>query len=90
MRLLIGLSRQDLAGLQLHILVECWNRIITSNTRRNKYHKEFTERERATIGLYKRKADKWLLVTGFPEEVSMRPETLKLLEKAVRFFAENY
>jgi len=78
-------------AFQFGCMVEMWDKVVgraACGSRRRKYHAEFTEAERRTIGEWHARFHRWELVTGLPDEVLIRkPSTVHLLQRAIRFFA---
>lgn len=70
------------------VIVEAWDRLKGSGSKRRRYQAEFTEAERKLISSYYRKFYRWYLVTGTPDKVMLSLDTLNLLQRAVNFFAE--
>lgn len=69
------------------VIVEGWEKAKCGRQRR-RYLAEFTEAERNLLGRYHHKFYRWHLVTGTPQRVLLRLQTLHLLQRAVNFFAE--
>lgn len=67
------------------VIVEMWNKA-KSGRQRRLYLQEFTEAERKKIATYYARFYRWHLVTGTPDKVSCRLDTLQLLQRAVNFF----
>lgn len=86
MRMKVSLYRNEINQLQYPVVVEMWKHISFSGSKQRKYHAEFNENERRIIRDYYNRFYDWYLRTGTPEEVSMFPETLKLLKRAINFF----
>ena len=68
------------------VIVESWEKRLHGSGRR-RYRAEFTEKERATIARWQTKFEGWYLRTGTPKRVIIEPSTLRLLRRAVDFFA---
>lgn len=77
--------------VQYGCIVERWDRVVgrgACGSKRRKYLAEFTPVERRTISRWHTKFHLWELVTGIPDEVLIgKPETVRLLQRAVHFFA---
>lgn len=80
-------DKGEIAALNPDIVVEMWDFVKGSMSRRRKYHENFTEDERATISRYYNKYYGWTMRTGIPAEVKMKIETYNLLKRAGDFFA---
>ncbi len=81
----IELSKEELTKLQLAIIVESWDKL--NNRKRKEFNKLFTEAERKLIHNYYKRAYRWYLVKGYPNNYRMRSTTLPLLKRAVNYFA---
>lgn len=81
-------DRGEIAALNPSVVVEMWDFVKHSMSRRRKYNELFTDSERARIREYYHAYRRWVLVTGFPEEVVMCPSTYALLKKAGDFFGQ--
>jgi hypothetical protein len=86
-RLRVELSRDEINELQYPVVVEMWEKVKGSLSKKRKYHEAFTYREREKISVYYKKFYDWHLRVGTPEATSMHPETLTLLKRAIDFFA---
>lgn len=89
MRLITVFEYDDLKRLQPGILVEMWDRILSTGMGKRNFYHEFTESERATIKEYYKIFYRWHLVTGIPQEYRMKISTYQLMERACNFFG-NY
>lgn len=69
------------------VLVECWDKPL-NRRRQAKYEEAFTPAEQRLLLSYRTKFRKWHLIDGPPRTVSLRLPTLRLLQRAVEFFAE--
>lgn len=78
----------DIEALNPSIVVEMWDFVKHSMSRRRKYKELFTDTERARIREYYHTYRRWVLVTGFPKEVVMKPETYALLKRVGDFFGQ--
>ena len=79
-------GRDDLQ--RLTVIVEGWDRLGRSGSRRRRYNAEFDEKERATIARYYPIVYKWYLVKGYPQGGAlMHYKTWHLLCRAADFFA---
>jgi hypothetical protein len=70
------------------VIVEAWDKLKRSGSKRRRYHLEFTATERKLISSYYRKFYRWYLVTGTPDKVMVSLKTVELLNRAVNFFSE--
>lgn len=73
--------------VQYPIIVEGWEKKNYGRHKR-RWLATFTQAERNKISQYHGRFYKWHLVSGSPLHVSLRPSTLRLLLRAVQFFAE--
>ena len=80
-------DKGEIDALSPSIVVEMWEFLKGSLSRKIKYNEKFTDRERTLIREYYHKYRRWTLVTGLPEEVEMLPTTYALLKRAGDFFA---
>ena len=71
---------------QYPVIVEAWDKRLHGRVRRA-YHGAFSEQERNLITRWQAKFADWHLRSGAPERVVMRHKTLRLLRRAVDFFA---
>ncbi len=69
------------------VIVEGWEKKKAGRHKR-RWEATFTQAERNKISRYYGRFYRWYLVTGTPKRVSMRLNTLALLQKAVNFFAD--
>jgi len=69
------------------VIVEAWDKKSAGKHKR-RWEATFTPAERKKIAIYYGRFYKWYLVSGVPRKVSVRLNTLTLLQKAVNFFAE--
>lgn len=69
------------------VIVEIWDKLGRSGSKRRRYNDEFTEAERKLIARYYKRFYRWYLVTGTPKRVMLNLNTLHLLQRAVNFFA---
>jgi hypothetical protein len=69
------------------VIVESWDRRKFGRHAR-RWQANFTQAEQDTIATYHRKFYRWHLVSGTPRTVSLRLDTLMLLQRAVNFFSE--
>jgi hypothetical protein len=83
---MIELDREELNGMGFPVVVEQWDRVMGSGSKRRKYLNEFTEKQRKTIKRYYNTFYRWYLVEGTPEKHRMYPETLILLRNVCYFF----
>ena len=72
---------------QYPIIVEAWKKIESAGSRLRRYHAEFDEKERKVIRFWYNRFYRWYLVTGAPDHITMKLNTLDLLRRAVAFFA---
>ena len=91
MKLVLEYNRDELNALGFPLIVEMWSKVVgpgSCGSKRRKYHKEFTEKERKTISWYHTKFYRWYLVKGTPAyHIFRKRSTITLLGKAVQFFA---
>ena len=71
---------------QYPVIVEAWDKRLSGRVRRA-YNDAFTDEERNTITRWQSKFAEWHLRSGARERVVMRHKTLRLLRRAVDFFA---
>ena len=69
------------------IIVEAWEKK-NSGKHRRRWLETFTKAEQRKIAGYHGRFYRWHLKSGTPKRVSMHLDTLALLQRAVRFFAE--
>jgi len=70
------------------VIVENWDKVKSSGSKRRKYLAEFSESERKRLSdLYRKYFYNWYLRTGVPKTFTCRPETLELAQRAGNFFA---
>lgn len=86
MKMMLQLNREELNALQYPVVVEMWDKVKGSMSKRRKYNEAFTEKERNTIRRYKGLFHNWFLVKGTPEKAVMNIETLTLLKRVIDFF----
>lgn len=80
-------DKGEIDALNPSIVVEMWDFVKGSMSRRRKYNEAFTEDERKTITSYYNKYYGWTQRTGIPAEVKMKISTYELLKRAGDFFA---
>jgi hypothetical protein len=68
------------------VIVERWDKA-KSDSKQRRYRADFTEAERKLIASYYSKFYRWYLVTGTPDKVMVKLDTINLLQRAVNFFA---
>lgn len=68
------------------VIVEAWGKKRHGRHRRS-WEAQFTKAEREKISRYHTRFYRWHLVSGTPLHVSCRLGTLRLLQRAVQFFA---
>lgn len=78
--------------VQFPIIVEMWGRLRPNGRRLcgrvgRAFEQQFTKAERRKIGGWYNRFHRWYLVTGTPEKIVLRLDTLTLLQRAVQFFA---
>lgn len=83
---MIELNTEEIQKLHYQVMVEMWNKVMESMSRRKKYQEAFNEKERNTLSRYYKIFYAWYLKTGAPESCVMSPDTLALLERAINFF----
>ncbi len=88
-KIMLSFSREELNRMQYPVLVEMWDEIKGSYSRRRKYCLEFTKTERKTISIYYTIFYQWYLVKGTPENHTMKTKTYNLLNRAIEFFASH-
>lgn len=86
MKMMIELSREELNNLQFPVMVEMWDKVQGSISKKRKYKLQFTNQERETISRYYKIFYNWYLVKGTPEKAVMNLKTLLILERAINFF----
>jgi len=87
-RLAILLTREDLTNLQYPIVVEMWDKVKGSYSKRRKYLAEFTEYERKKVKELYLLFYRWYLVKGTPDEYMVRNwGSYLFMERVVHFFA---
>lgn len=86
MEMMLKLNKEELNNLQYSVVVEMWDKVQGSMSKRKKYNEEFTEQERETIRRYYKVFYNWYLVKGTPDNTTMSPKTLNILERAINFF----
>lgn len=69
------------------VIVEAWHKRNVGRHRR-RWLAAFTPAERKKISLYHGRFHRWYLVSGTPNSVQIRFQTIALLRRAVQFFAE--
>ncbi len=72
--------------LNYPVIVESWEHKKAGRVKRE-WEKEFTQAERNKIARYYARFYRWYLVSGTPKRVTCRVATLRLLQRAVAFFA---
>jgi len=88
MNLVMEFNREELNSLQFPIIVENWEKVKESGSKRRKWLAEFSEEERKTLGEYYKRFHEWYLKKGTPEfYIFRKAETLDLVKRAVHFFA---
>jgi hypothetical protein len=69
------------------VIVEAWEKK-NGGRHKRRWEATFTQAERNKISRYYCRFYKWYLVSGTPKRISLRLNTLTLLQRAVNFFAE--
>ena len=88
MELVLRFSREDLAKLQTPVIVESWDKVKSSGSKKRSWLAEFTEEERAYLSVMHKNFYRWYLVTGLPDHFVFRKvQSIELIKKAVNFFA---
>ena len=82
----IVLDRDELNSMGYPVVVEMWDKVMGSMSRRRKYQETFTESERVTIAKYHRIFYNWHLIKGTPESAAFSGDVYELLQKACNFF----
>lgn len=80
-------TQVELDDLQYPVLVESYDKIRDSGSKRRKYLIEFNKYERDIINRYYTKFYQWYLIKGTPESATMQPSTYVFLQRAINFFA---
>ena len=88
MKMIPMLDSSDLAELNLSVLVMGWHRRNDSRRHREAFHAAFTEREQRLLANIYLRAYRWVVLDGYPKSVAMQTETVSLIDRAVKFFAE--
>jgi hypothetical protein len=86
MKMMIALDRDELNALQFPVVVEMWDKVRGSMSKRRQYNKEFDEKERAVIRRYYNLFYSWYLRKGTPESAVMTLATYNLIQRACNFF----
>ncbi len=89
MKLVLELNQQELNNLQTPIIVEMYDKIKESGSKRRAYLKEFNEKERKKISAWYTLAYRWYLKTGTPQRFVFRSvESVNFVKRVVNFFAQ--
>lgn len=72
--------------VQYPVIVESWEKAKFGRGKRE-WEKQFNQAERRKIASYHGRFHRWHLVSGTPDHVSLQLGTLRLLIRAVQFFA---
>lgn len=86
MKMMIELSKDELNALQYPVVVEMWDKVMGSASKKRKYREQFTETERDKIRVYYNMFYRWYLKSGTPDKATMSPDTYQLLQRACNFF----
>lgn len=70
--------------VHFQVLVECWPWLKNGSYRR-KYQQAFTAAERNKLAKFYGRFYRWQLVSGVPDRVAVRPQTVHLLQRAIEF-----
>lgn len=70
--------------VHFQVLVECWPWLKNGSYRR-KYQQAFTQAERNKLARFYGRFYRWTLISGVPDRVAVRPQTVQLLQRAIEF-----
>lgn len=70
--------------VNFQVLVECWPWLKNGSYRR-KYRQAFTQAERNKLAKFYGRFYRWQLISGVPDRVAVRPQTVHLLQRAIEF-----
>lgn len=70
--------------VHFQVLVECWP-WLKHGSRRRKYRQAFTAAERNKLAKFYGRFYRWHMVSGVPDRVAVRPQTVHLLQRAIEF-----
>jgi hypothetical protein len=85
MKIMVGFERKELNQMGYPVMVEMWDKVMTSGRGKRRYKEEFTERD--LIRRYYNLFYGWYLRTGTPDMHIMKLKTYDLLNRAIGFFA---
>lgn len=71
---------------QYPVVVERWDRRLSGKGKR-RWLAEFTKRERRQAEILHTKLRRWYLLSGTPQKILLRADTIKLLQRLCDFFA---
>ena len=86
MELGLILNHEEIQALQYPVVVEMWDKKNGGRVKRAWLQEFPTEAEREKARYWYLKFYGWYLRTGAPQEISVRPSTLKFLERLINFF----
>lgn len=88
MKLALEISREELSNLQTSVIVENWDKVKESGSKKRRWLAEFTEPERKYLSAMYKHFYRWYLVTGYPEYFIFRDiKNIDLIQRATNFFA---
>ena len=87
MKLAALFDRDELNNLSTPVIVESWDKVKESGSKRRRYLAEFDEKERKALSALYPIFYRWYLVTGLPEQKAFTFKTIALINKAANFFA---
>ena len=87
MEMAAAYTSEELGRFGIPVIVEAWEKVKESGSKRRKFLAEFTETERRVLGQLYPRFYKWYLVTGFPQEAFLKVRHVTLIQRAVNFFA---
>jgi len=93
MKLVTVFEYDDLVKLQSAVVVEMWDRVMSTGSGKRKFNAEFNESERELIKQYYKIFYTWhfgrIGGTGVPKEHRMTISTYKLMHRACHFFSKG-
>jgi len=89
MKLVTVFEYYDLVKLQSAVVVEMWDRVMSTGSGKRKFNAEFNESERELIKKYYKIFYTWHFETRIPKEHRMTISTYKLMQRACHFFSKE-
>ena len=89
MKVMISMTGEQFSNAYYpEMVVQMWGRVKHGIVKQN-FHDEFDEFERKQVAKWVYKFRKWYLKDGMPENISIKPESVQLLDRIQQFFASQ-